>query len=163
MTIKKTVKCTHRQNSSTFEQFRNDTQQQTTWILYNLEYPANSQLGWFLWPQSCSAGMCLITDGLHCVENKLHNSSQSGLSSCLSLCLFSDDSISRALFYESLKNSLVLVRSFTSMWMEGRWFSTKTHRWDGKGWRKIAEGHLQEEPRSLELLIVCFLTTDFVS
>lgn len=63
---------------------------------------------------------------------------------------FSDDSISHALFGESLKNSFVLLRSFASMWMEGRWFSAKTHRWDGTGRRKIAEGHLQEESRCLE-------------
>lgn len=63
---------------------------------------------------------------------------------------FSDDSISHALFGESLKNSFVLLRSFASMWMEGRWFSAKTHRWDGMGRRKIAEGHLQEESRCLE-------------
>lgn len=63
---------------------------------------------------------------------------------------FSDDSISHALFGESLKNSFVLLRSFALMWMEGRWFSAKTHRWDGMGRGKTAEGHLQEESRYLE-------------
>lgn len=56
----------------------------------------------------------------------------------------------KALYYESPTNSLVSARSFASVWMEGRWFSAKIHRWDGKGRRKIAQGHRQEEPRLAE-------------
>lgn len=64
----------------------------------------------------------------------------------------SDDSISHALYYESLKNSLVSMRSFASIWMEGKWFSAKTHRWDNEGWRKITQGQLQEERCSTNII-----------
>lgn len=90
--------------------------------------------------------------GFHCVENNFSHGSRSGLSTCLSLCPVSDDSISHALYYESLKNSLVSMRSFASIWMEGKWFSAKTHRWDSEGWRKITQGQLQEERCSTNII-----------
>lgn len=102
--------------------------------------------------------------GFSGVGNAFHRGSWSGLSSCLSLVPFSDDSISRALWYESLRNNRVRV-SFTSIWMEGRWFSAKTHRWAGKGWRLIVQGRPQAEPtfaeKNIDLLFrlhnQCFL------
>lgn len=60
-THKKTEECT-RQNSSTMKHFRNHTQQKTTPQLGLSRIRTTGFV--LLWPQSCSAGMCLITDVL---------------------------------------------------------------------------------------------------
>lgn len=124
-------------------------------VIHNLEYPANQQLG-------CRSAIARRhfsdttanwhlnhANGFHCIENKFRKGSIRIIFMPVIVPL-SDDSISHALYYESLKNSLVWVRSFASERTEGRWFSAKTHKWDGEGWRKIAQGHLREEPCSVK-------------